>query len=944
MKSKKTLALLTAVMLASVSLSGCNGGTKNAVTGVSFERSSYVVNLGDEVTLRPTVTGTGTFDSTVVWTLPTSDFFTVETLEEGAAVLVTATDETEDDEVWGSSIDVVATSAQDSTISATVKVSILKASNGYVDYTDQKEEVLAALEKYAAETHLSGITFMGNGGYVMYANGIEKGSNSFIPGYGFGVLAEGRITQPLTGSGVTPAYNMYYHTFQSSDPKKLNYMDDEGSQVSDLMSYTAASYWDTQMNETKDGYDWVADLAKVNRPIPVDENFETTGVSATYKFPVKVGSELKYSTNSTIARFAAFNNREVALEDYVTPYKIYYTKAYGLARSAENIKPSDAGSLVGTQAYYNNSGDGFNAEKWNDVGIKAYVDENDGESYLEFTFNSACTPFYAMYYLASSMFQPVPEEFVLACGGAGNESLLNGVKAWGVSSSDNTESPADHWLSTGPYTIEKWNIDQNIVYKKNTNYADRGRYQIEGVHINILAAAQSDDEAGFREFLAGNLSACGIPTKQLKDYRNDPRTTQTASSSNFKLNVNTCDENTWEYLFGEHGVIDQNAKSDYWAVEPAMHIKEFVDGISYSINRKEFAETVGRTPAHEFFADTYLIDPENGISYNSTDAHQAALAEIVEGTDGNGYSLELARQSFLVASEQLIENGDYNVGNTIEVEIAWQEQSDAEAYGGPIKKYIEDAFNFEENPLKLSITNWYGAEWSDVYYKKMLIGKYDLGFGSISGNSYDPLNFFDTLMTDGSTNFCLNWGTDVNAVDGNLVYNDEAWSFKALWAAGDHGVLVENGAIVDLVAVLDLEVERLADGSLVFRITVDEKHFDDDNYGMLTGVCLYAATDSSYSDYDELYVTMADTDHFVFDEQAGCYVITFAADLVAAWLESFPPAQLYTQGLDLHVVEVLNGNLFSPAGASYYSIDEAGTIGTYLGTYWSNLIPEIPAP
>ena len=925
MKGKKAIFVLTAGILSVLALSGCNknnkkpdGGETPAVveiTGISFSAAAYSVAPGQSVQLEATVAGTGDFNKAVKYSLPANaEGFTLS----DSGLLSASKD------AAGKTIAVTATAVGKESVSASVNVTVFEFAEGYQDFSQkrgiERADMLGALEKYAVNKKLTGIPFMGNAGYVMYADGVVKGTNTYIPGYGFGILSEGRIDQDLAGEE-TPEYRRYYHTYDSTDPKKLNMMDDKGSVVSGLNGYVTASYWDTQMNEDKDGYIWVGDLAKQNRPTAIEPDED--GASTTFRFEVKVGSELKYKTNTTVERLAAFNDREVTLEDYITPYKIYFTAAYGLKRSSENLKY--ASSISGAEAYYKASAAGFNATAWENVGIKGEM--VDGKAYLQFTFRGKCTPFFAMYYLASGMFAPVPEEFVLACGGAGNTDLKAGVKAWGVSSSDGTENPGDHWLSTGPYVVDKWNKDQNIIFVKNTNYADRGRYQIAGIHENILAAAGSDPNAAFKQFLAGHLTSAGIPSDYLAEYRTDPRATMTKNSSIFKLNVNTCDAEMWEALFGVNGSVTQTAKSDYWEVEPAMNIPEFIDGINYSINRREFAEKVGRGVGYEYLAENYLIDPENGVYYNETQQHKDAIKDFVEGTDGTGYSLELAKAAFRTAADKLIANGDYEEGQTIKVEIAWMEESDETDYGGPIKQYIEKAFNESGAALNLEIELWHGAQWDDVYYNKMMVGQFDIGFGSISGNSYDPLNFFEVLKSDNSSGMTLNWGVDTNEVDGSIVYDGKVWSFDGLWEAADHGAIVSGGAIVPFVEVTSIDVQRLENGDLVVYLGAIEREFDEKNYGFVFGICLFACSDNTYEDYYEVYVTVSDESGWAYDETTGVYSFTFAAALVEQWLAAYPNP--YVQGIDVYYAFSLNGSNLAAA---------------FLGTYWYGAIPEVPAP
>ena len=480
----------------------------------------------------------------------------------------------------------------------------------------EREKILGLLEEYAVENKISGLTLFNNGGYGLYSPTLRKGTNNYIPGYGWGNLGDGEIVADLPGES-NAEWKRYLHTYITDDPVYVNYMNDKGAVVGDLQGYVTSAYFGTRMNATKDGYDWVASLAEVDRPIAVDKN-ATTGLATTFKFPVRVGENLKYSTLSSTYG-PKYNNRPVALEDYITPYKIYYTKAYGMARGSEQL--SGPGSIKGASSYYNGSATGFNQEKWNNIGIKAYVGD-DGKSYLEFTFNLPCTEFFAMYYLSSGMFAPVPEEFITEIGGG---DFAEGVQVWGGNNSTGTLTPMDHWLSTGAYNIERWDKDQQIVFKLNPNFKhDANRYKIQGVHINVLAAMKTQAEAALNEFLAGKLHSCGIPFTKLDEYIDDDRTAKTIGDSNFKLNLNTCDQETWVSLFGKEGTITQTKESDYWECEPALANKDFTAGISFAIDRQSLARKTGRNAAFEYFSPTYLIDPENGVAYNDTDTHKAA--------------------------------------------------------------------------------------------------------------------------------------------------------------------------------------------------------------------------------------------------------------------------------------------------------------------------------
>ena len=123
---------------------------------------------------------------------------------------------------------------------------------------ETRKDILGQLEGYASFNFLTGISLFENGGYVMYNPRIQKGTESYISGYGFGILGEGDITADMETES-NAAWKRYYHTYESEDPGHINYANDKGSVVGGLIGYIGGSYWTSQMNATKDGYDWVGE-------------------------------------------------------------------------------------------------------------------------------------------------------------------------------------------------------------------------------------------------------------------------------------------------------------------------------------------------------------------------------------------------------------------------------------------------------------------------------------------------------------------------------------------------------------------------------------------------------------------------------------------------------------------------------------------------------------
>ena len=802
-------------------------------------------------------------------------------------------------------------------------VKSIPLANGIVSYKKEsnaeRTNILGILERYAVATGLCGVSLFENGSYVLYNPRITLGTENYIVGYGFGTLAEGAITADLDNE-VNPAWKRYYHTYEVSDPKTANYLNDQGAQVGDLYGYIGAAFYTNFMNATKDGYDWVPELAK-EKPVPVNDA-DGDGMCTTWRFEVKTGDDgLKYYSGSALANRQAFTDRPVALEDYETAFKLLLTKKNNLYRGSELANQSGAGGIAGAKAYYNASEDGFNETAWADVGIKTYVE--NGKSYFEVTWLTEQTQFYCMYYIASSLYMPIPQDFLdlMVNPETGTPDFYLGYN------SDATESPVDNSLSLGAYYLERWDADQQIVYAKNPNYvfADT-KYAVQGVHVKIFTQAESDPNAGFLAFLNGDFDAAGIPQDYLDEYRTDPRTHTTTGTSNFKLNINACDQETWEYLFGVDGVVAQNAREDYWDLKPIMGNHHFIQGLSYSINRLQFASARGSIPAVDYLSSNYMSDPENGISYSTTAAHKAAVAQLLTDTDGYGYSIELARDYFRLALSELEADGLYTPGTkenptVIQIELAWMYPSHEENYHNEIKNFIETAFNDDSvcgGVYKLECVFWVGNVWSDVYYNKLMVGQYDLGFGSISGNSLDPIGFIEVLSSnqDISGSFTLNWGVDTNSTDVYpIVYDGYAWSFDALLEATNSKAIVADGKYADAVTIEYSEIVKNADGSYTGSFTLTPA---------LPAQTTLSADDVVCCNYERYYNGDGNyAEESVPFEQSvganGALTVTFTvpAELVADYIDGSGTSEDpegYT-GFDLYYTIELDGD----ASSTYYS-------------------------
>lgn len=776
----------------------------------------------------------------------------------------------------------VSEAASKETIKLTLTVTASeKAKNGHlyagVDY-EEKARVLATLEKYVVDNYLTGITIFSNGGKICYNTRYKPQVNQYISGYGWGTTREGSFSAPLQNS--LTGKPMYYNVGTTSLPAHANAMNASGSDVSTVYDYISTSYYSTRMSLDGTAYEWYPSLAIDEAPVPVEEpevnedgTVKTPGAvitdtsSSTHKrWRIHLRSGSKFTGQKPVYRTAsndtfvkAFDNKEVTLQDYITPLQFMLTAWNGQYRGAE-LADGTSG-FEGASDYYGKTSsrpkgndDILNQDLWNQyMGKNIYVGSDDTGDFIEFNLLTPVTSFYAMYNLSSSLYSPLPASFIKHWGGSVLGKFDNASKG----------SPADTMLSTGPYYIEEWKDGQDILFKKNENYfhqedtfvqlingqetkTKRDCYKIDGISYFKVA----DASALKNHFLAGELDSYAPTAAEMKsgaDFANDAgngsngmkwQKYDTLGDSNFKLNVNAATEEQWKERFGPTGTIYQHAnKTQYttgtWkalakkldgtapttGVKPYMSNVHFLNFISSSIDRKSISEGRGSIPTQEYFSDNYIIDPEKGTSYNSTEAHKAVLADRHNETYGfnKTYAQAELRKAFEDVIVPLAEVGAFSTktGGTasnrnpyvVPIDMEWMNSNDKTDYSDVFenvkaffKEVVDDDYGGQYE-LQISETNG-NSDYQEVY-NLMRRGEFDLGFGSISGNSLDPLNFLEVLKSDNSSGFTLNWGPDTSKVGDGLYSGDEAnknkiiydgkeWSFDALWSAATTGVLLDN--------------------------------------------------------------------------------------------------------------------------------------------------------
>lgn len=702
----------------------------------------------------------------------------------------------------GSASIIVVEDATDAANSIKVRVSGT-AATGYFDYSgdgyEVQQDILAVLEKYAQDKYLTGIPLCGDGSHIMYNSRVQKGVETYIKDYGFGILQYGKLTSALSGESIAK-YNMYYHDYQTEDPHNINVWNSNSSTVSDMGGNIGSQYFGVKLNDTKDDYEYYPVLAKDGQDnwTALDPSADTSPKATKFKLYVKTKDDgLKYGNLSSKSEYSAYNDRGVELEDYLTPFKCLFTKKYNLYRGAEQVAADYARPVAGAAKYWNASeswdawDDAANTEFEKDVGVSVGTD--DGGSFIQINLSKAITVSDAKSNLGDMMWEPLPMDFI---------KLVGGADKYGYFSEDNTLSPVDTTLSLGAYTLEYWEKDGMITYKRNPSWiedtASTGMWNIAGIHTDILAAAKSDTEAAFKEFLNNKLDACSIPGTYLNEYKADPRTVEIPEQTTWKVNVNACNEDLWEELFGENGTIISTSKDKYWKVKPIMSNQHFLDGLYYSVDRATLADSQNFTPSQDYLSHAYYFTDDDGGNhyYYESDAHKNAIKD--RYPEQYGYNVDAAKTMFKLAIQEEVAAGNYALGTKenpsyIDISAKWMAASVQTRMGEPVTKNMMDAFNSVDPRIQLRITNSVAGSDSDAMYDALNYGQFDLGMGAITGMQAWPLDFFQVLCSDNRSGFCLNWGVDTSVDDGDIVYDGKTWSFDALWEAGTSGTCAVEG-------------------------------------------------------------------------------------------------------------------------------------------------------
>ncbi len=178
---------------------------------------------------------------------------------------------------------------------------------------------------------------------------------------------------------------------------------------------------------------------------------------------------------------------------------------------------------------------------------------------------------------------------------------------------------ADKWISAGPFTVESWTNDAEIVYKKNPNYVFKDKIWLAGIDVKVVEDAGTQMQL----FENGETDYISLSTDNYVKYQEDPRLLTAPYNSVSHITINTVNPE-----------------------QPILANEKFRQALFYATDRDSIAALTYQDPADYIVPTTHIIDLENGIRFRDTEEGQANEYE------NNGYDPEKAKQLFEEALEE----------------------------------------------------------------------------------------------------------------------------------------------------------------------------------------------------------------------------------------------------------------------------------------------------
>lgn len=497
----------------------------------------------------------------------------------------------------------------------------------------------------------------------------------------------------------------YTYRTTSTCPSTWNPAEYQLGSESTVISLTSTGLYDFIMNEEKNNYKVICELAS-QFPQDVTENYSG-------KYNIPENSKTGYAWKFDIIHNATWDDKTP-----INASTFEYSLAQLLNPKMKNYRASSWYSgltaLVNAQEYYEGTAD------WNSVGFI----KNDDYSFT-LIFTKQLSLFQVEYGTTALI---LLKEDIFEANKKQTGDIIK--TSYGTS--------ADSSASYGPYKVKTFQQDKEMLLVKNpewygwTDGQHVDQYQTTAVSIQYI----TEHTTILNLFLQGKLDDTGLTPNELKIYGNS--IFRKTSPQSF----------TWKYSFN---IDREKLKSRSTSSENHIMLSyiDFRHAVSLSLNRQEIVDTVSPSsdPAFGLINHLYISDPSTNETYRSNPYASKTLCSFygVSSPDEiTGYNKTLAKEYFQKAYDKALAAGDITPSDRFYINLHTYNTSETNMR---LVTTLQDAVNessagtsFEKRIIINQVTD-------DNYYSNMKNGNVDCAVTAWGGASYDPFSVTECYCT-----------------------------------------------------------------------------------------------------------------------------------------------------------------------------------------------------
>lgn len=636
----------------------------------------------------------------------------------------------------------------------------------YAD-TNTRHHIFAAMEQHLLDHMYGGIPVFSSVNYVMYSSRLDLPVSEHLPVMGYaplrGMLLEDDTNVLFMDDSIGNVGEFTYRSTIGTTPETFHHWMYNDIASSDIMTLFLDSLFFFDFNSEGDGFEVRPSMAST-MPIAMNQEVLPSGteVATIWRVPLRTDLVWNFHPNTDTSGFA-LGHETIDAHDFIATYKLALDEAWVRATMGGTSFLSSPHAILNAEGYVEGE------YAFDDVGLRAIDDYT-----LEFEFENEISEWEVMYWLTSFIMTPIHMELYQA-----------NPEDYGTT----PETTAYH----GPFMLDYSVFDEVVKLVDNPNFHDPDRYTHTGIKFYII----SNQDEVLSLFLEGKLDAANVLAHRLEDVVEDPRLKVVPGPTTFRIMING---------LGSTEAQQEQFGNDY-VPEPILASKAFRRAMYFAIDRETLAyDVMGSVlPQQLLFTDAYLVDAQLGIAYRNTVDGLSVADRFASET--YGFDLDMALDYWREALDEMVQNGTYEPGAVIELELRIFTGSDVQqAFGDFIKTSFEELFNAASNEYGISVeVTIEPTVFPGIYFDYMMQGVFDLAIGGISGSTLNASNFMGVFADDNRAGFTLNWGIDtttanipievINYQTGEV--ETQMWSFNALERAMVDQVFVINGVEAD---------------------------------------------------------------------------------------------------------------------------------------------------